>query len=263
MPGSNILQAYRRRQTPPGHPASTVIGRSREFHAQLAGCGWSIHAQGAPRYGDLGDDAGGLSAKIMRYRPGNGLTGAIGEATEVRPGMRGAVFPIFFRWHHIQHQALRSCSRIDTPIKMKGFSKRERLTKRQELGIVVIHHDGRQVDTGLIPGQIDIAKDHIWRWRSQTWHQGPCLRPFNEGTVVGINIRLGYLERRARLQRQRYGPGLLMQTRQTWINPSKGFGQFLVWTVIQVHQAKVVILMIIRTASQGMVVILEPVQSQE
>src|SRR5262245_41731771 len=170
MPGGSVLQAYRRRQATPGHPAGPVIGRSSEFHAEQAGCGWSIHAQGTPRDGDLGDDAGGLCAKIMCYRPGNRLTGTIGEAAEVRPGMRGAVFPIFFGWHHIQHQALWSCSRIDTPIHMKGFSKRERLTKRQELGIVVIHCDGRQIDTGLIPGQIDIAKDHVGRCRGETWY---------------------------------------------------------------------------------------------
>src|SRR4029453_13519504 len=249
MPGGSVLQAYRRRQATPGHPTGTVIGRGSEFHAELASCRWSSHSQGMPWQGDFCDDTGGLGAKIMRYRPRSGLTGAIGEATEVRTGVGGAVFQIFFWWHHIQRKTLRTCTRIDTPIKMKGFPKRERLTKRQELGIIVIHHDGRQVDTGLIPGQIDIAKDHVWRWRSQTWHQGPSLRPFNEGTVVGINIRLGHLERRARRQDQRYGPGLLMQARQTWIDPRKGFGQFLVRTVIQVHQTKVVILVIIRTAS--------------
>ena len=87
MPGGGILQAYRRRQAAPGHPAGAMIGRGSEFHAELAGGGWSIHSQGTPRYGDFCDDAGGLSAKIMRYRPGNGLTGAIGEATEVRTGV--------------------------------------------------------------------------------------------------------------------------------------------------------------------------------
>ena len=58
MPGGSVLQAYRRRQAAPGHPAGTVIGRGREFHAELAGGGWSIYAQGTPGDGDLGDDAG-------------------------------------------------------------------------------------------------------------------------------------------------------------------------------------------------------------
>src|SRR4051812_10429034 len=107
---------------------------------------------------------------------------------------------------------------------MKGFSKRECVTKRQQLRIVVIHRDGRQVDPGMIPGQIDIAKDHVWRWRSEPWHEGPFLGPVAEGAIVGMNIRLGHLQRRARRQSYRHVLGLLMHTRQTWIDPSKSFG---------------------------------------
>ena len=95
MPGGSVLQAAAggRRS---GHPAGTVIGRGREFHAELAGGWWPIYAQGTPGDGDLGDDAGSLCAKIMRYRLGNGLTGAIGEATEVRPGARVRSFRYSF-----------------------------------------------------------------------------------------------------------------------------------------------------------------------
>src|SRR5262249_1556978 len=156
-----------------------------EFHAELAGCGWSLNSQGTPRYGDLCDNAGSLSAKIMRYRPGNGLTGAIGEATEVGLGVRGAVFPIFFWWHHIQCKTLWPCSRIAPPVQMKVFPNGDRLAKCQQLRVIIIHSDGRQVDPCTIPGQIHVAKGLVRRGRGKTWRKGPFLGPFDEGAIVG------------------------------------------------------------------------------
>ena len=83
---------------------------------------------GTPREGDLSDNAGSIRAKIMRCRPRNGLTGAMGDTTEVCPGVHEAVFRKCFRRHYIQRKVLRACARIDTPIKMKDFPKRDRLT---------------------------------------------------------------------------------------------------------------------------------------
>ena len=133
MPGSGILQAHRRRQAAPGHPAGAVIGRGSEFHAELAGGRWALHSQGSPRQGNLGDNAGGVQAKITRDCSRNGLTSAMSDATEVGLGERRALFGVLFGRHDIQGKALHAPSSIDTPLKTKGFLKRERAIECQRL----------------------------------------------------------------------------------------------------------------------------------
>ena len=178
MPGSSILQTHCRRQAAPGHPAGSVIGRGSEFHAELARCRWALNSQGMPWQGGLCEDAGRVIAKITRYCPRNGLTGAMSEATEVDAGERRTLFRVFFWRYNIQGKALWSPSSIDTPLQTKGFLKRECVIECQQLRTTVIHADGGQIEASMVPGKVEVTKDCLWRRCRKPWHKGSLFRPF-------------------------------------------------------------------------------------
>jgi len=145
-------------------PCEPVPGGRDDYvglaHSQVAGR-WrlaGVHPR-RPRYALM--DV--CCQSIYRYRPGNGLHRGHGEATEVRTGVWVPSSDILSVAPYTTPSAADS-SRINTPIKMKGFpsgTSHQTPTARDRSNLA----DGRQVDTGLIPGQIDIAKDHVWRWR--------------------------------------------------------------------------------------------------
>src|SRR5262244_682543 len=132
-------------ESTPGHPPRTIPGGSSQLHTQLSGRRWPGKPQFVPGQRHLDGDAGLIAPEVGSHCRRNGLTwGLLGAAQS------GAHVSIDVISKHgwgddIERKAPRTCARIHTPVNAERFLEWEFAIVGQQVWIIVIHADKREM----------------------------------------------------------------------------------------------------------------------
>src|SRR6185437_13462106 len=95
------------------------------------------------------------------------------------------------RRYHVKGEALRARSRINSEIDTKRLASRELVAPGEQMRVVMVHANRRQVNAAAAPAQKKIAENNFGRRGAKSRHQRGLFRPLLEGEPVRIDINLG------------------------------------------------------------------------
>src|SRR5207253_7001159 len=178
-------------------------------------------------------------------------------AAELGPHERRALLRKDLGWDDGQAEATGTGARVDAPVDTQRFPARELFAVGEEVRIVVVHRDQAQGESLAAPRQEELAERYLRAGCGQPRDERRLLRPFAEGPIAGIDVGAG--DRPRATGRRAVGVrGLSMDRGEADIRPRERLDELLVGTIIDVHEAEVVVLAVLPAASR-MVVVLEPV----